>query len=61
MCGNMRFMRGLQPGRQPHATPTPLSTDMMMKVMPPFPNTKSARCVRYEMVGAKRVHTQNAS
>jgi hypothetical protein len=35
--GNILFMRGLQPGRQPHATPTPLSTDMMMKVVPPYP------------------------
>lgn len=31
------FMRGLQPGRQPQATPRPLSTDMMMKVEAPYP------------------------
>jgi hypothetical protein len=37
MRGNMRFMRGLQPGRQPQATPTPDSTDMMMKVDAPCP------------------------
>jgi hypothetical protein len=35
--GNNLFKSGLQPGRQPHATPTPLSTDMMMKVVAPYP------------------------
>ena len=35
--GNMRFMSGLQPGRQPQATPTPDSTDMIMKVDAPCP------------------------
>jgi hypothetical protein len=41
MRGNNLFMRGLQPGRQPHATPTPLSTDMMMKVEAPCPGVGS--------------------
>jgi len=36
-CGNSLFMRGLQPGRQPQITPTPLSTDMMTKVVAPYP------------------------
>jgi hypothetical protein len=35
--GNSLFMRGLQPGRQPHTIPTPLSTDIMMKVVAPYP------------------------
>lgn len=35
--GNILFMRGLQPGRQPHTTPTPLSTDMIMNVVAPYP------------------------
>jgi hypothetical protein len=37
MRGNMRFIRGLQPGKQPQATPTPDSTDMIIKVDAPFP------------------------
>jgi hypothetical protein len=37
MRGKRRFMRGLQPGRQPQATPTPDSTDMIMKVDAPCP------------------------
>ena len=35
--GAILFKSGLQPGRQPQATPTPLSTDMMMKVEAPYP------------------------
>lgn len=37
MRGNILFIKGLQPGRHPHATPTALSMDMMMKVEPPYP------------------------
>jgi hypothetical protein len=41
--GNILFMRGLQPGRQPQMTPTPLSTDIMMKVVAPYPVLTSVR------------------
>lgn len=37
MRGNILFIKGLQPGRHPHATPTALSMDMMIKTEPPYP------------------------
>ena len=41
--GNSRFISGLQPGRHPHAMPTELSTDMIMKVSAPCPSTVRQR------------------
>jgi hypothetical protein len=45
--GKSLFMSGLQPGRQPQAMPTLLSTDMMMKVSAPCPGFVRTRVMRW--------------